>query len=145
MAVLRMSGGDGSSSNSASGSGKQRERQEKRGKRQTQQERAGLHVSVSRCRRRIARKWKGNISADAAVILAAFLEYIDTTLITAAAAAAQADGATARITSAHVQMALTSTEWLRDRRLVRGRVLGAAPMTMNVVITGDVNDDDDNE
>jgi transcriptional regulator of acetoin/glycerol metabolism len=104
---------------------------EKDKKRRTKQERAGLQISVSRCRRMIERKWPGHIANDSSVVLAAFLQFIDTRIITDAAAVATAESQTTRITSAHVQAALTKNAWL-GKHLIRGRVLGTAPLTMNL-------------
>jgi hypothetical protein len=62
-------------------------------------------------------------------------------LITDAAAAAASESPTARITSSHVQTALSKNAWLRKSRIIRGRVLGTAPITMNVA----QEDDEDQE
>lgn len=105
----------------------------KKQKRKTQQARAGLEISVPRCRRAIGGRWKGKVSAESAVALAATLQYIHTLIITGAAeSAAQGISADAntqrRISSADVQAGVFRNPWLR-RDLVKGRVIGAAPAT----------------
>lgn len=106
----------------------------KKQKRKTQQARAGLEISVPRCRRAIGGRWKGKVSADAAVALAATLQYIYTLIVTGAAESAaqgvavDAGGKQRRISSADVQSGVFRNAWLR-RDLVKGRVIGAAPAT----------------
>jgi histone H3/H4 len=114
-------------------------------RRRTKQERAGLQISVSRCRRVIERKWPGNISGEASVVLAAFLQYVNEQLIKDAAASASEESKTARITSAHVERALTKNGWLR-KKLIRGRVLGTAPITRDAATaSGDKEEEEEEE
>lgn len=100
----------------------------KNAKRRTNQDRAGLHVSVSRCKRIIHRQWKGKVSTEAAVTLAAFLQYTCQQIFTGAAATASEESPKSRITSAHVQAGLAKNRWLSKSKIIQGRVLGAAPI-----------------
>ena len=118
------------------GSGNKKNKEKKR---RTRQARAGLEISVSRCHKAIASKWRGKVSSEAGVILAAFLQYVDTQIITSAAASASKmttpNGEKARhrhrITGSDVQVARTENTWLR-RDLVKGRVIGTAPPKKSV-------------
>ena len=121
----------------------QKNKTDKDKRRRSKQERAGLQISVSRCRRVIERKWPGNISSEASVVLAAFLQYVNQQLIKDAAASATSESQTARITSAHVERALTKNGWMR-KKLIRGRVLGTAPITRDAeAIEGDEEEDEE--
>ncbi len=113
----------------------------KKQKRKSQQARAGLEISVPRCRRAIGGRWKGKVSADSAVALAATLQFIHTLIITGAAESAAQGIATdaenvhqRRISSADVQAGVFRNTWLR-RDLVKGRVIGAAPATAAAAAT----------
>lgn len=63
-------------------------------------------------------------------MLAAFLQYVDMRIIVESASLASEESPTAIITSAHIQGGLARNPWLRTNRIVRGRVLGAAPMML---------------
>lgn len=106
----------------------------KKQKRKTKQSRAGIEISVSRCRRIIGERWKGKVSAEAAVALAAFLQFGCMEIMTGAEESAEsgiAEGVDShrRISSGDVSVALAKHEWLR-RELIKGRVIGAAPITI---------------
>ena len=115
------------------------EQDAKKKKRKTQQARAGLEISVARCRRSIVQRWKGNVSAESAVALAAALQFIHTLIITGAAESASKGLAAAgesgqrRISSADVQAGVSANPWLR-RDLIKGRVIGAAPSTVSAAV-----------
>ncbi len=116
----------------------------KKKKRKTQQARAGLEISVARCRRSIVQRWKGNVSAESAVAMAAMLQFIHTLIITGAAEsaskglAAGTDGQR-RISSGDVQTGVSNNAWLR-RDLIKGRVIGAAPNTVTITNAGTAED-----
>lgn len=118
----------------------------KKAKRQLRQNRAGIHISVRKCEKAIAARWKGQISSEAPVALAALLNHITATLYRDAAVFAdkgltrheeEEDGGEEeskgkngkhRITGGDIQAALTTNIWLR-RNLIKGTVVGAAPVT----------------
>lgn len=124
---------------------------EKREKRKTRQAKAGLVFGVNKAHKLIASKWRGKVSTDAAVTLAATLQHIGTRLLTDAGAAADIgiapvkDGETQphrKVTSAYLQIALTKNAWLSPY-IAKGRVVGSAPST--AVSTDTKDDDEDNE
>ena len=102
----------------------------KEDKRTGRQARAGLEISVNRCHTRMRNHWTGTggVSSDAAVIQAAWLQWLSKRLLSGAADAAAVQGESTMINSAHVQSALSANKWLRNNRIVTGRVLGAAPI-----------------
>lgn len=97
-------------------------------KRKTLARRAGLQYSVDRCHRRIGHSNPsgGGVSKSAAVVLAATLQFFDELILSSADKAAAIEGPNARITSAHVQTALTSIDGLKRSGLIKSSVLGAA-------------------
>jgi len=67
------------------------------------------------------------VSTDASVAMAAFLQYIAEQLIHGAVENALKEGVETRVKSSHVQATLSNNNWMRS--MIKGRVLGAAPMT----------------
>lgn len=122
---------------------------EKKEKRKTRQAKAGLSFGVNKAHKIIASKRRGKVSTDAAVTLAVLLEFIDRRLLADAAAAADVgiapakDGETQphrKVTSAHLQIALTKNPWL-SQYIAKGRVVGSAPATSVVSIENDGEDE----
>jgi len=89
-----------------------------------------LYVSVSRCRRRIKRRWNGLVSKEAPVVLATFIQYLYSKIISDAVSYIPIRTVVSRITGTHIQSALTKNSWLSKNKLVQGRVLGTARVAL---------------
>ena len=109
----------------------------KKEKRKTRQAKAGLSFGVNKAHKLITSKRRGKVSTDASVTLAVFLEHIERCLLKDAAAAADVGIAPVKegekqphrkVTSAHLQIALTKNPWL-SQYIAKGRVVGSAPAT----------------
>ena len=120
----------------------------KKEKRKTRQAKAGLSFGVNKAHKLITSKRRGKVSTDAAVTLAVLLEHIQRRILKDAAAAADVgiaavkDGETQphrKVTSAHLQIALTKNPWI-SQYIAKGRVVGSAPAT-SVPIDGEAEDE----
>lgn len=89
----------------------------------------GLGISIQGCRKSIKNVLgrRSLIMEDGvSVPLAVLLEDIAVTLLSSAAAHANASGEHMTINSSHLQKAITSNPWMTSTGLLKGRVLGAA-------------------
>lgn len=109
----------------------------KKSKRQTRQAKAQLCFSVNKIHKEISAARKGKVSTDAAVAIAAFLEYLVTQIhfdATKAADKGIADVANGEkqphriVTPANIQTGIVANPWTRQF-LIKGVVAGSAPIS----------------
>lgn len=133
--------------------------------RRQRQDRAGIHISVTRCERIAKASWKGRVSdwrvrdffvisfffhfiqvsEDAQVVLATALQWIAERLFSDAARAANADGPKTRIHKGHFQSALVRNSWLGQAGIIKGHVLGSAAISRMIKAQGDEEGEGDEE
>ena len=120
----------------------------KKEKRKTRQAKAGLSFGVNKAHKLLASKWRGKVSTDASVVLAASLQHLSKRLLKDARAAADVGIAPVKegekqthrkVNSAFLQIALTKNKWL-SQYIAKGRVVGSAPAT--TVANPEDNEDD---
>lgn len=139
------------SSSSSSGAGGGSGADSKKVKCRTRQAKAGLCFSVNKIHRELTTARKGKVSTDAAVAIAAFLEFLVTSIHLEATRAADKGIASVEdgkkqphriVNRANVQTGIAANKWARQF-LIKGTVAGSAPIS-NLVDEED-DDNDDNE